>query len=783
MDRRRWLVVWLTPLALVLLAWVLLPFWVRHKAGNAAGARGFDLEIEGVNVRPTRLWLEGVKLQHRRSPALTLDLPWVEVRFGLTGAREVILHGGELRFAGDLEALRGELLSEAGPRDREPGSRPPGTIVEARGMFVDVRALESGAAPERVPAEQRLTAWGVQLRREGGQLRVSADLIRAALPSAEVELLAPHAQLALPELVVNPMGATSARLRLNVGVPGDATPAAPAAEPSTDPRAAPSTAPSKPPVHAAKPTPNIGLLSLDATRGKRWLARLEQAAGVFARRLPENGSFDLGGVFLTVVYDTATLNLGPAVVKGARNADELRLSATLASSQGGGTPFEIAARLPLHGGAVVVRAHGGPVSLSHLGVREGDLGLLAVDRARITADTDVELTAAGDLALLSSRGEVSGVTWAQRRVAREPLEDVEFSWAGNGQFALDGSRFELQAAEFGLGAVRISGRGQVEQGPARLSVNAHLSVSRASCQQMFESLPLALVPLLQGMHFRGMFSWQGGLTLDTDRLADSEVIWKMQNGCVIDAIPKSIAPDQFRGPFDRTVLNADGEPASLLSGPGTPDWVPFNQISRYLEAAVLTTEDGGFWNHRGFDHSAIEGSIRSNLEAGRFVRGASTISMQLAKNLYLSREKVLSRKIQEALLTMLLEQELRKDELLELYFNVVELAPEIYGVGPATQYYFNSEPAELSLPQAFYLASILPNPRVGHFEPNGELTGAWQDTLKRLMRIAEQRHRITREELEQGLGEEVRFGVPNLLPDDEATEDEWTRTVEDPWAQ
>jgi membrane peptidoglycan carboxypeptidase len=299
---------------------------------------------------------------------------------------------------------------------------------------------------------------------------------------------------------------------------------------------------------------------------------------------------------------------------------------------------------------------------------------------------------------------------------------------------------------------------------------------------MFESLPVALVPLLSGVHFRGMFSWQGGVQLDTDKILDSTVTWHMQNGCVIDKIPTEIDPKQFAEPFQYTVLDSAGEPMTLVTGPETDGWVPRDEMSSYLEVAVLTTEDGGFWRHRGFDHGAIEGSIKSNLQAGRFVRGASTLSMQLAKNLYLSRDKLLSRKIQEALLTMLLEQELSKDEILELYFNVVELGPDIYGVGAATQYYFNSKPSELSLAQAFFLASILPNPRAQHFETGGALSPVWRETLHRLMRTAEQRKRITAAELEQGLADDVQFGVPNLLPDD-GSDDRWTHQVDDPWAQ
>ena len=136
-----------------------------------------------------------------------------------------------------------------------------------------------------------------------------------------------------------------------------------------------------------------------------------------------------------------------------------------------------------------------------------------------------------------------------------------------------------------------------------------------------------------------------------------------------------------------------------------------------MEIAVLVCEDGGFYRHRGFDFRAIEKAIEGRHPSGRFVRGASTISMQLAKNLYLGREKTLSRKIQEALLVLVLEQELSKKELMELYLNIVELGPGIYGVGPAADHYFNVPAKDLTLGQALYLASILPDPTQAALQP------------------------------------------------------------------
>src|SRR5690606_34912772 len=149
---------------------------------------------------------------------------------------------------------------------------------------------------------------------------------------------------------------------------------------------------------------------------------------------------------------------------------------------------------------------------------------------------------------------------------------------------------------------------------------------------------------------------------------------------------------------------------------------------------------------------------------------ASTVSMQLAKNLYLSREKQLSRKLQEAVLTMLLEQRLDKRQLLELYFNIVELGPGIYGIKQAAEYYFATTPDRLTLAQAFFLVSILPSPTRQFFDAEGNLNPGRAAYVRRLLEIAHERGYISDAELEVGLAEKLRFGVPDthdesIVPD------------------
>jgi monofunctional glycosyltransferase len=140
-------------------------------------------------------------------------------------------------------------------------------------------------------------------------------------------------------------------------------------------------------------------------------------------------------------------------------------------------------------------------------------------------------------------------------------------------------------------------------------------------------------------------------------------------------------------------------------------WIPYNQISPYLVKAVLIAEDDKFWKHDGFDYDAIEKAVERDLKTGKFKLGASTISQQLVKNLYLSPSKNPIRKLKEAIITWRLEKTLSKRRILELYLNVIEWGEGIFGVEAASHRYFGESASQLSPEEAARLAAVLPNPR------------------------------------------------------------------------
>jgi monofunctional biosynthetic peptidoglycan transglycosylase len=140
-------------------------------------------------------------------------------------------------------------------------------------------------------------------------------------------------------------------------------------------------------------------------------------------------------------------------------------------------------------------------------------------------------------------------------------------------------------------------------------------------------------------------------------------------------------------------------------------WVAYERISAHLKRAVVASEDAKFLDHEGFDWQAISKAIEKNERKGKVVSGASTISQQLAKNLFLSGERSYLRKGEEAAITWMLESTLSKRRILELYLNYAEWGEGVFGAEAAARHHFGVGAAGLSAPQAAYLAAILPSPR------------------------------------------------------------------------
>ena len=168
----------------------------------------------------------------------------------------------------------------------------------------------------------------------------------------------------------------------------------------------------------------------------------------------------------------------------------------------------------------------------------------------------------------------------------------------------------------------------------------------------------------------------------------------------------------LRTQYPRVLFDAKTQTSSVeIVRRPPPGWVSLKDISPIARDAIIISEDAAFWTHNGFDWDQLWDAFQTNLERGRFVRGASTITQQVSKNVFLSREKTILRKLAEAILTMRIERHVSKRRILEIYLNVAEMGPGVYGIGNASVYYFKHSASALSAKEGAFLAMLLPSPK------------------------------------------------------------------------
>ncbi|MDT3737437.1 MAG: monofunctional biosynthetic peptidoglycan transglycosylase [Denitratisoma sp.] len=166
-------------------------------------------------------------------------------------------------------------------------------------------------------------------------------------------------------------------------------------------------------------------------------------------------------------------------------------------------------------------------------------------------------------------------------------------------------------------------------------------------------------------------------------------------------------------------------------------WAPYERISVHLKRAVIAAEDAKFSEHEGFDWEGIQKALEKNQKKGRIVAGGSTISQQLAKNLFLSASKTPWRKAQEAVITLMLEAVMDKRRILEIYLNVVEWGSGVFGAEAAARHYYGVSASQLSAEQAARLAVLLPNPRKFGRLPNSPYLAARSQVVLGRMNAAD----------------------------------------------
>lgn len=173
--------------------------------------------------------------------------------------------------------------------------------------------------------------------------------------------------------------------------------------------------------------------------------------------------------------------------------------------------------------------------------------------------------------------------------------------------------------------------------------------------------------------------------------------------------PRGEIKDLEKG-FVTTKIDAEGKAGYSFSKKRPSSWVKLNEVNKLAAHAIVVSEDWAFYQHNGVDVSQVKEAVSEAIEGER-TRGASTISQQVVKNIFLTPEKTLSRKMRELLYTTYMEEHVSKEKILEVYLNIAEFAPGVYGIKAASKHYFKKDPSKLTAREGAFLAMLLPSPK------------------------------------------------------------------------
>jgi hypothetical protein len=396
-----------------------------------------------------------------------------------------------------------------------------------------------------------------------------------------------------------------------------------------------------------------------------------------------------------------------------------------------------AVNLAVDGQAIPLRALGALAFHRAIGLERATSTMhlaLGLDRTSLLAEYRLDVS-------------VTGVDYLHPALDTTPWRDQSAALHLQGQLDLAHRRLKLSDGSLSALAATLQMAGTIDLAPA---LRGQLTLTTApdkplSCAELWRGQPAPIRQALAGLALDGKVGLKVELAFDAADWEDLRLGVDVDPICAVKTEPQALAellPDLRKPP--KTEPGA----SRLPLGPATPDFVPLALMPRHLPSAFLTSEDSKFFHHHGFDVEMIRRALAQDLENRSFERGASTITQQLAKNLFLSHRRTLARKLEEAVLTWRLQKLLSKDRVLEIYLNIIELGPGIRGVKQAARKYFGKDVAELTPLESAHLAALTPNPHaLARRFRDGTVDEGWQQRLYDLLGMMKRHGRLSPEEL------------------------------------
>jgi len=755
-------------LLVFVLVWTIwLPGVVRRAIETRLGARGILVEIEDVDLALNGFVASGLKARGAR-PGLTASIDRLAIEvlawrgLGASAVRTIDASGVKVRVDVSQPFVRELFARKPAKRVAADIERAPGpeavrvrsmelTMVDASGSLVAGRglgltigaadwslsagAIKVGGAPGETIELEGLRAQGT---REGRRPTLTKATSVSALLRWAGEATTPSKD-ALPAAG----GRTLARLRAAMSVLRP--PIASADAPAPAQRAA-----------LWNPGAEISLSDMRVVRGEG--------------------------------ADEVDILSGLAVSLKAEEGDAFRARLQAQGSEAGDIQLDL--RVWPHSMRVEGSVKLDDVSLALFAPALPPLPFYELERTRVRAQ--LSLTAQG-MEAIAGRGEVEirDLGFASAGLARLHVGPISFLARGEGTWTPARRELSVAHADLEVGALRANGTGVLAWPTDGYRVDGQLQLSKSKCQAVLEAVPSALLDELSTVKLEGDFAAKLVVHVDAADLDGTKVDFDVDDGCRFVALPPLLELTRFQQPFMHRVVEPDEQTFEFETGPGSPLWTPIEMISPFMIQAAVAHEDGRFLTHHGFAEPEIAVALSRNLKARAFKFGASTITMQLVKNVFLHRDKLLSRKVQEAFITWWLEQQWDKRRILELYLNVIEYGPAIYGIRSAAWHYFGTIPMNLTPAQSAFLASILPSPKTMHVQYDaGTLSTSMKARMASFLRHMRARERIDEEALQFGLAELESFTfyrpeqappVPPMIRGTAQNPFEAPSNIVDPW--